>query len=85
MIGVCARAGGANAHKDLQTCLKILPPKFLDQNFLNLLHAREARGNPTPPYAALRAARFSDDKIPLALKLVSLLNTARTYFSNHAD
>ncbi len=37
---------------------------------LNLrINAREARGNPIPPYAALRAARISDGETPLALKL----------------
>src|SRR3990167_9605507 len=37
---------------------------------LNLrIHAREARGNPIPPYPALRAARISGDETPLALKL----------------
>ena len=37
---------------------------------LNLsIHAREARGNPIPPYAALRAARISGDETSLALKL----------------
>ena len=37
---------------------------------LNLsIHAREARGNPIPPYAALRAARISGGETSLALKL----------------
>ena len=37
---------------------------------LNLsIHAREARGNPISPYAALRAARFSGGETSLALKL----------------
>ncbi|MEI7720060.1 MAG: recombinase family protein [bacterium] len=37
---------------------------------LNLsIHAREARGNPIPPYAALRAARISGGDTPLSLKL----------------
>ena len=37
---------------------------------LNLsLHAREARGNAHSPYAALRAAKFSDGGIPLSLIL----------------
>lgn len=30
-------------------------------------HAREARGNPIPPYAALRAARISASEKPLSL------------------
>ena len=33
------------------------------------IHAREARGNPIPPYAALRAARFSASEKPLSLIL----------------
>jgi len=54
--------------------------------FLNLsLHAREARGNPIPPYAALRAARISAPKKQLSLIMVSLLNTARTYFANNPE
>ena len=37
---------------------------------LNLsIHAREARGNPIPPYAALRAARISASEKPLSLIL----------------
>lgn len=53
---------------------------------LNLsIHAREARGNPIPPYAALRAARISGGETPLALKLESLLYSARTYFSKNPD
>ena len=37
---------------------------------LNLrIHAREARGNPIPPYAVLRAARISASEKPLSLKL----------------
>ena len=32
-------------------------------------HAREARGNAHSPYAALRAAKFSDGEIPLGLIL----------------
>ena len=37
---------------------------------LNLrIHAREARGNPIPPYAALRAARLSASEKPLSLIL----------------
>jgi hypothetical protein len=62
------------------------PPKsFRTLHFLNLLHAREARGNPIPPYAALRAARLSGGETSLALKLESLLYSARTYFSKNLD
>ena len=85
MIDACARAGGANAHKDLQTSLKIFPPKFSDQNFLNLLHTRIASGNPIPPYAALRAARSEISKKELGLILESLLYSARAYFSKNLD
>ena len=41
---------------------------------LNLsIHAREARGTPIPPYAALRAARISLGGDSLTLKLEPLL------------
>lgn len=81
-----ALGGQANAHKDLQTSFKILPPKFLDLYFLNLsLHAREARGNPLPPYAALRAARSEIGKKELSLILESLLYSARTYYCKNDE
>jgi len=86
---VRARAGGAK-HSTMDFCICIFPPKtpskkFSDLYFLNLLHAREARGNPIPPYAALRAARILASEKPLSLILESLLKHARTYFSQHAD
>jgi len=37
------------------------------------------------PWDALRASRIWASKKPISKILVSLLNTARTYFSNHAD
>jgi len=83
MIGACARAGGANAHKDLQTSLKSSLQKIFGLNLS--IHAREAHGNPLPPYAALRAAKISAPKKQLSLILESLLYSARTYFSNHID
>jgi hypothetical protein len=53
---------------------------------LNLsIHAREARGNPLPPYAALRAAKISAPKNQLSLILESLLYSARTYFSKNLE
>jgi len=74
------------AHIKIADLLKILLPKFSDLYFLNLsIHAREARGNAIPSYAALRAARISGEKIPLTLKLVSLLYSARTYFSKNLE
>ena len=85
VIGACAWAGGANAHKDLQTSLKSSLQKISDFGFLNLLQAREAPGNPTPPYAALRAARAEIGKKELGLILESLLYSARTYFSKNSD
>ncbi|MDO8492300.1 MAG: hypothetical protein Q7S34_01505, partial [bacterium] len=51
--------------------------------FLNLPHAREARGEPVFPYAALRAARASIGEMPLDLIMVPLLKHARTYFAQH--
>ena len=59
--------------------------KSSDLYFLTLLHAREARGNPIPPYAALRAARLSASEKPLSLILESLLYSARTYFAKNSD
>ena len=47
------------------------------------LHAREARGNAYSPYAALRAAKFSDGETNLVLILESLLKHARTYFTQN--
>ena len=64
---------------------KILPPKVSDMYFLNLSSTREARGNPISPYATLRAARISGGETSLALKLESLLYSARTYFSKNLD
>ena len=74
----------------MDSCIWISPPKtpskkFSDLYFLNLLYAREARGNPIPPYAALRAARISASEKPLSSILESLLKHARTYFSQHTD
>jgi hypothetical protein len=83
MIGVCARAGGANAHKDLQISLKSSLQKIFGLNLS--IHAREARGNPIPPYAALRAAKISAPKKQLGLILESLLKHARTYFSKNLE
>jgi len=83
---VCAHGRAGQTHINIADLLKIIPPKFSDLYFLNLsLHAREARGNPISPYAALRAARISATKKPLSLIMVSLLNTARTYFANHPE
>ena len=39
--------------------------KFSDLYFLNLLHAREARGNPIPPYAALRSTKLTMNRAAL--------------------
>ncbi len=48
---------------------------------LNLsLHAREARGTPISPYAALCAARISASEKPLSLILECLYDFTRTYF-----
>jgi hypothetical protein len=72
-------------------CILHFPPKnppskkFSDLYFLNLHHAREARGLPISPYAALRAARISDGGDSLTLKLESLLYSARTYFCKNPD
>ena len=67
---MCAHGWAGQTHINFADLLKILPPKFSDQNFLNLsIHAREARGNPIPPYAALRAARISASEKPLSLIL----------------
>ncbi len=93
---VRARVGGAKHTFILHLCIqtfwiciflqKITPPKnFRILYLLNLLHAREARGNPIPPYATLRAARISGGETSLALKLESLLYSARTYFSKNLD
>jgi len=68
--------------KDVSTLEKIaevedllLKKSSLQKIFgLNLsLHAREARGNPLPPYAALRAAKISAPKNQLSLILEPLI------------
>ncbi|OHA21738.1 MAG: hypothetical protein A2W52_02120 [Candidatus Taylorbacteria bacterium RIFCSPHIGHO2_02_49_25] len=60
--------------------------KFSDLYFLNLsIHAREARGLPISPYAALRAARSESGERDLSLILESLLYSVRTYFSTNPD
>ncbi len=61
-----SRLGEITKSKDLPSKKSPLQKVF----GLNLsIHAREARGNPISPYAALRAARISGDETSLALKL----------------
>ena len=74
----------------MDSCICISPPKnpskkFSDLYFLNLSSTREARGNPIPPYAALRAARISASEKPLSLILEPLLYSARTYFAKNSE
>ncbi len=80
------RTGGRGKRTyNLQTSLKSSLQKFSDLYFLNLHHAREARGLPIPPYAALHAARSETGEKELGLILESLLYSVRTYFSKNDD
>ena len=90
MFGACARAGGANAHKDLQTFLKSFPPKSSASYFLHLaLNAREARGTAKMHWLSLLGGKESQyqnapfqDLVPV---MVSIYSTARTYFQSRSD
>ncbi len=83
--------GGRDKHSTKYVRISYLhsPPKnplsgkSSASEFLNLPHAREARGNAHSPYAALRAAKSSDGETDLSLIVVSLLKHARTYFAQH--
>ncbi len=84
------RVGGTSTLLSMYAfCIRIPLQKILSSKkssaseFLNLPHAREARGEPVSPYAALRAARSSVGEMPLSLIMVSLLKHARTYFAQH--
>ena len=64
-----SRLGEISKSKDLPSKKSPLQKVF----GLNLsIHAREARGNPISPYAALRAARISASEKPLSLILEPL-------------
>jgi len=80
---VRAREGGASTLQEFVFAFpskKFFLQKFSDLVFLNLLHAREARGEPEMHWAALCAARASVGEMPLGLILETLLKHARTHF-----
>ena len=55
-------------------------------NFVNLtLHAREARGVPQNQWFSLLAAKENHSENDLVPILVTLYNSARTYFSTNVD
>ena len=55
-------------------------------NFANLtLHAREARGVPQPHWFSLSRAKENQSETDLVSCLVSIYDSARTYFSTNAD
>ena len=88
--GLGARTGGWGKHTRIGGMYsgyskKSSLQKFSDFVFLNLHHAREARGLPISPYAALRAARSEIAERGLPLILESLLYSVRTYFAQRPD
>jgi hypothetical protein len=90
MFGACARVGGANAHKDLQTFLKSFPPKSSASGFLNLaLHAREARGTAKMHWLSLpptKESQYENASIQnLVPMIVKVYRAARTYFQSQSD
>jgi hypothetical protein len=87
MLGACARVGGANAHKDLQTFLKSFSPKIFGSNLA--LFAREARGTAKMHWLSLPPTKESQyqnasvqDLVPM---MVRVYRAARTYCQSQSD
>ena len=81
----CVRTGGwgKRTYKK-QTFLKSSLQKSSAFEFLNLtLHAREARGTAKPHWFSLVGGKENQSENDLVPVLVSIYNSARTYFSNN--
>ncbi|OHA63494.1 MAG: hypothetical protein A2842_02450 [Candidatus Wildermuthbacteria bacterium RIFCSPHIGHO2_01_FULL_48_25] len=62
-----------------------LSKKSSASEFLNLPHAREARGAPQNQWLSLAQAKTDFPKMGLISTVVTLYNQARTYFAQHPN